>query len=233
MYRDNIADYYQQKYKLNPSNDTAYISKVATVLPASTLRDYLVYNKIKGLVGRTRDSAGRELLIAKYLPVISQQKAQQQILGLHYILSTLTRGSAAPDLSSTALNKDTFVLKDFKGRYVVIDVWATWCRACAGQSAIFEKIAEEYTSPAVVFVALSIDDNKWEWQNEASQRSLRVLHLRSHDKDLFARSYGIDYMPRYILLDPDGKILNAQMPEPGNPAFIEILKREIPGLESL
>jgi len=62
---------------------------------------------------------------------------------------------------------------------------------------------------------------------------LRVLHLRSHDKDLFARSYGIDYMPRYILLDPDGKILNAQMPEPGNPAFIEILKREIPGLESL
>ena len=80
VYRDNIADYYQQKYKLNPSNDTAYISKVATVLPAGTLRDYLVYNKIKGLVGRTRDSAGREMLIAKYLPVISQQKTQQQIL---------------------------------------------------------------------------------------------------------------------------------------------------------
>jgi peroxiredoxin len=233
LYRDNIADYYQQKYKLNPSNDTAYISKVATVLPASTLRDYLVYNKIKGLVGRTRDSASREMLIAKYLPVISQQKTQQQILTLHYTLNSLTRGSAAPDFTTTALNKDTFSLKNFKGRYVVIDVWATWCRTCTGQSAIFEKIAEEYTSPSVAFVALSIDDSRWEWQNEASQRSLRVLHLRSNDKDLFGRSYGIDYMPRYILLDPDGKILNAQMPEPGNPAFIEILKKEIPGLASL
>jgi len=233
VYRDNIADYYQQKYKLNPSNDTAYISKVATVLPASTLRDYLVFNKIKGLVGRTRDSASREMLIAKYLPVISQQKTQQQILTLNYILNSLTRGSAAPDFITTALNKDTFSLKNFKGRYVVIDIWATWCRTCTAQSAVFEKIAEEYTSPAVAFVALSIDDSRWAWQDEASQRSLSVLHLRSNNKDLFSRSYGVDYMPRYILLDPDGKILHAQLPEPSNPAFTEILRREIPGLEGL
>jgi thiol-disulfide isomerase/thioredoxin len=233
VYRDNIADYYQKKYKLNPSNDTAYISKVSTVLPAGILRDYLVYNKIKGLVGRTRDSASREMLIAKYLPVLSQQKAQQQILAQHYILNSLTRGSVAPDFTTIALNKDTFSLRNFKGRYVVIDVWATWCGSCRVQSAVFEKIAEEYTSPSVAFVALSIDDSKWEWQNEASQRSLRVLHLRSSNKDLFSRSYGVDYMPRYILLDPDGKILHAQLPEPSNPAFAEILKKEIPGFASL
>jgi len=40
-------------------------------------------------------------------------------------------------------------------------------------------------------------------------------------------------MPRYILLDPDGKIINAQMPEPSNQLFEEILRREIPGLASL
>jgi thiol-disulfide isomerase/thioredoxin len=116
---------------------------------------------------------------------------------------------------------------------VVIDVWATWCGACRAQSAVFEKFAEEYTSPSVAFVALSIDDSRWNWQDEASQRSLRVLHLRSNNKDLFSRSYGVDYMPRYILLDPDGKILDAQLPEPSNPAFAEILRREIPGLEGL
>src|SRR5580765_4120689 len=138
-YRINIADYYQQKYKLSPSNDTAYISKVATVLPAGIIRDYLVYNKIKGLVGRTRDSASREMLIAKYLPVISQQKTQQLILTQHYILNSLTRGSVAPDFITTALNKDTFSLKNFKGRYVVIDVWSTSCGTCRVQSAIFEK----------------------------------------------------------------------------------------------
>src|SRR5678815_3175621 len=108
----------------------------------------------------------------------------------HYILNSLTRGTVAPDFITTALNKDTFSLKNFKGRYVVIDVWATWCGTCRVQSAVFEKFAEEYTSPSVAFVALSIDDSRWEWQNEASQRSLRVLHLRSNNKDLFGRSYG-------------------------------------------
>ena len=42
----------------------------------------------------------------------------------------------------------------------------------------FEKLAEQYTSPSVAFVALSIDDNRWAWQNEASEKSLRVLQLR-------------------------------------------------------
>jgi hypothetical protein len=38
-----------------------------------------------------------------------------------------------------------------------------------------------------------------------------------NDKNIFGQSYGIDYIPRYILLGPDGKIINAQMPEPTNP----------------
>jgi len=50
---------------------------------------------------------------------------------------------------------------------------------------------------------------------------------------VFGRAYGIEYIPRYILLNPDGKIINAQMPEPGNPLFEEILRKEIPGLASL
>jgi thiol-disulfide isomerase/thioredoxin len=233
VYRDNIADYYQQKYKLSPSNDTAYISKVATILPAGTLRDFLVYNKIKGLVGRARDSASREKLITKYLPVISQQKTQQLILTQHYILNGLTRGTVAPDFITTALNKDTFSLENFKGRYVVIDVWATWCGPCKIQSPNFEKLAEQFTSPSVAFVALSIDDSKWSWRNEATQKSSRVLQLIANDKNVLGKSYGIETIPRFMLLGPDGKIINVQMPYPSEPEFEDILKREIPGLGTL
>jgi len=233
QYRNNFADYFQQKYRLSLSNDSAYISKLSTVVPAGAVRDYLIYNKLKEAIGRIRDTTRREILIAKFVPMIAQPKIQQILLAQHFLLKSLGRGKQAPDFVTTALNKDTFSLKNFQGKYVVIDVWATWCGPCRVQSPSFELLAEQYTSPSIAFVALSIDDNKWEWQNEASQRSMRVLHLRSNNKDLFGRSYGIDYMPRYILLDPDGKILNAQMPEPSNPAFAEILRREIPGLEGL
>ena len=232
-YRSNITDYLQQKHKLSRFNDTAYLAKLSTVLPAGNVRDYLIYNKLKEAIGKTRDSSRREMLITTFVPMISQSKIQQQILGQHLLLKSLGRGKPAPDFTSTALNKDTFSLKNFLGKFVVIDVWATWCQPCQVQSPMFDQLAEQYTNQNVAFVALSIDDNKWAWENQASEKISRVVQLHSNDKNLFGQAYGIEYIPRYILLDADGKIINAQMPEPGNPLFEEILRREIPGLESL
>ncbi|HJS53954.1 MAG TPA: ABC transporter permease [Chitinophagaceae bacterium] len=233
QYRDNIADYFQQKHKLSLSNDTAYISKLCTVLPAGNVRDYLIYNKLKEAIGRTRDSTKREVLLTEFLPAISQSNIQHQLLAQHFLLKSLNRGKPAPDFMATALNKDTFSLEDFKGRYVVIDVWATWCAPCRAQSPHFERMAEQFTSRDIAFVALSTDDNKWVWQNEANEKSFRVLQLHVNDKNLFGRSYGLEYIPRYIFLGPDGKIINAQMPEPGDPAFEDILRKEIPSIASL
>ena len=171
--------------------------------------------------------------MTEYLPRISQPKMQQQLFAQHLLLKSLSRGKPAPDFMTVALNKDTFSLKNFEGRYVVIDVWATWCAPCRIQSPNFERMADQYTNQNVAFVALSVDDNKWAWQNEASEKSLRVLQLHSNDKNLLGKAYGIEYIPRYIFIGPDGRIINAQMPEPGDPLFEKILLNEIPGLAGL
>ena len=233
QYRNNITDYIQQKHRLSTFNAAAYISKLCTVMPAGTLRDYLIYNKLKEVIGKTIDTTRREMLITEFVPKISQPKMQQQILAQHLLLKSLSRGKPAPDFITTALNKDSFSLKNFQEKYVVINVWATWCQPCQVQAPNFDGLAEQYSSQNVAFVALSIDDNKWGWQYEAGERSLRVIQLHANDKNSLSRVYGIDYIPRYILLGPDGKIINAQMPDPGNPLFEEILRREIPGLANL
>ena len=233
QYRENITDYLQQKHKLSRFNDTAYLTKLNNVLPAGTVRDYLIYNKLKEAIGKTRDSTRRDMLITAFVPMIVQPRIQQQILAQHLLLKSLSRGKPAPDFITTALNKDTFSLKNFQGKFVVIDVWATWCQPCQVQLPHFDGLAEQYTNQNVAFVALSIDDNMWAWENQAGERTSRVLQLHSNDKNLFGQAYGIEYIPRYILIGADGKIINAQMPEPGNPLFEEILRREIPGLESL
>lgn len=233
QYREILTDYYQQSLKLSLSNDTAYISKLTNNMHPGKVRDYLLYNKIKEAIGRIRDSVKREDLISNYVPLISETKTRQKLIAQHDLLKSLHRGKMAPDFKTTALNRDTFSLENFKGRYVVIDVWATWCAPCKIQSPNFERLAEQFTSPEVAFVALSIDDNIWNWRNEANEKSSRVLQLIANDKNSFGRSFGIETIPRFMLLGPDGRIINVQMPYPSEPEFEDILKNEIPGLAIL
>ena len=230
QYREIMTDYFQQSLKLSLSNDTAYISKAANNIPSGSVRDYLIYNRIKEAIGRTRDSMKRETLILNYVPLISKTKIQQTLIAQHELLKSLHRGKEAPNFYATALNKDTFSLENFKGRYVVIDVWASWCGPCKVQSPNFERLAEQFTNPNVAFVALSVDDNSWSWRYEATEKSFRVLQLIANGKEFFLKPYGIETIPRFILLGPDGKIINVQMPYPSEPEFEDILKREIPGL---
>lgn len=230
QYRDFVKDYYEQLYKLNSSSDTTYLSKTLSVLPAGTVRDHLLFNRIKEAIGRTRDSAKRELLLTNYIPSITQAKMQQQLLAQHYLIKGLGFGKQAPDFETTALNKDSISLEDFKGRYIVMDVWATWCAPCKIESPNFERLAEQYTSPKLAFVALSIDDNWNSWRSQASDRSSKVLQLIADDKNVFGKSFGIETIPRFILIGPDGKIINVQMPYPSDPEFEAMLKREISGL---
>lgn len=230
QYRDFVKDYYEKIFKLGVSSDTAYLSKTCKVLPKGVVRDHLIFNRLKEAIGRTRDSLTRESILAVYAPAISQEKMQQQLFKQHHILNSLSRGKIAPDFKTTSLNKDSISLKDLKGRYVVVDVWATWCMPCKIQTPNFERLAEQYTNPNLAFVSLSIDDNRDAWLSEAHEKSPRVLQLIANDKAVLGRAYGIESIPRFLLIGPDGKIINIQMPYPSDPAFEDILKREIQGL---
>ncbi|HLF47537.1 MAG TPA: ABC transporter permease, partial [Chitinophagaceae bacterium] len=152
QYRDFIKEYYEQTYKLSSSSDTAYLSKTLRVLPAGPVRDHLLFSRIKEAIGRTRDSTMREVLLTDFIPSVSRVKMQQQLLAQHYLIKSLSFGKPAPDFETTALNKDSFTLADFKGRYLLMDIWATWCAPCKIESPNFERLAEQYTSPKLAFV---------------------------------------------------------------------------------
>jgi len=232
-YRDFVSDYYPQKFKLNLASDTGYIAQACRLLEPGAVRDFLVYSRMKEATGRTRDSLTRELFIRNNLAKINNRYLQDQILAQHALLKSLHRGKPAPGFSATAISRDTITLSDFRGRYVVIDVWATWCVPCKTESPNFERIAEQYTRPEVAFISISVDESNWKWEFEAREKSALVLQAIANDKNALGKSYGLEFIPRFMLIGPDGKIINAQMPYPSHPSFEDILKREIPGLTNL
>ena len=112
-------------------------------------------------------------------------------------------------------------LEDLKGKYVYIDVWATWCGPCRAEIPSLKKVEEKYHDKNIAFVSISIDVDKdhEKWKKFVSDKELGGIQLFA-DKNWnseFMMSYGINSIPRFILIDPNGKIVKSDAARPSNP----------------
>ncbi|WP_316636175.1 TlpA disulfide reductase family protein [uncultured Flavobacterium sp.] len=112
-------------------------------------------------------------------------------------------------------------LSDLKGKYVYIDLWATWCAPCRAEIPYLQKIEEKYHGKNIEFVSISVDkakDNE-KWKKFVTDKQLGGTQLFA-DKDWesdFVMSYGVTGIPRFILIDPKGNILNPDAERPSSP----------------
>lgn len=112
-------------------------------------------------------------------------------------------------------------LSDLKGKYVYIDLWATWCAPCRAEIPYLQKIEEKYHGKNIEFVSISIDkakDNE-KWKKFVTDKKLGGIQLFA-DKDWeseFVTNYGVTGIPRFILVDPNGNIVNSDAARPSAP----------------
>ncbi len=112
-------------------------------------------------------------------------------------------------------------LEDLKGKYVYIDVWATWCGPCRVEIPSLKQIEEKYHDKNIAFVSISVDVDKdfEKWKTFVTDKELGGIQLFS-DKNWnsdFMKGYGINSIPRFILIDPTGKVVKADALRPSNP----------------
>ena len=124
----------------------------------------------------------------------------------------------------------TTSLADLKGKYVYIDVWATWCGPCKREIPFLQKIEEKYKSKNIHFVSLSIDEKgaheAWKAMVKDKEMSGIQLFAPKDWKSKFVRDYGIEGIPTFILIDPKGNIVSASAPRPSSkelPALLDSL----------
>ena len=120
-------------------------------------------------------------------------------------------------------------LEDFSGKYVYVDVWATWCGPCRAEIPSLKAIEEKYHDKNIEFVSISVDAAKDhdKWKIFVTDKSLGGVQLYA-DKDWnsdFIKSYGINGIPRFILIDPNGKIVKSDALRPSNPKLKEELDK--------
>jgi thiol-disulfide isomerase/thioredoxin len=112
-------------------------------------------------------------------------------------------------------------LSDLKGKYVYIDLWATWCGPCRAEIPYLQKIEEKYHGKNIEFVSVSVDTPKDhdKWQKFVTDKQLGGIQLLSDNewKSAFVTSYNVTGIPRFILIDPKGNIVSSDAARPSSP----------------
>uniref|UniRef100_UPI0030FBBCA9 TlpA family protein disulfide reductase n=1 Tax=uncultured Wocania sp. TaxID=2834404 RepID=UPI0030FBBCA9 len=138
-------------------------------------------------------------------------------------------GKPSPTFDSYENNAGgTTSLVDLKGKYVYVDVWATWCGPCKAEIPFLKEVEKKYHDKNIEFVSISVDKAKDhdKWKTMVVEKELSGIQLFA-DKDWssdFVKGYGIRGIPRFILIDPTGNIVNADAPRPSDPKLIEVFE---------
>ncbi|MCB0467892.1 MAG: TlpA family protein disulfide reductase, partial [Aequorivita sp.] len=142
-------------------------------------------------------------------------------------LKTITLGNPSPTFNYENHKGGTTDLASLKGKYVYIDVWATWCGPCLREIPSLLQVEKDYHGKNIQFVSISIDEPKDydKWKAMVSEKQLGGIQLMADNnwKSKFIEDYAILGIPRFILIDPQGNIVSADAPRPSDPMLRKIL----------
>lgn len=210
----NNNDYQKLHEVFSCKNDAlhvAYLKKLKHPLANSGCNDELY--AIRELI--EKNVAGSEL--------------KEEILSLYDIYKPLMPGSKAPDVAFKDAKGKRYNISDFKGKVLVIDVWATWCKSCLMNMAKFMALKEEYkNNPSVEFVTVSTDSDEVRESWLAAIEKFNMSDMLNLTPDYsgeksFTEEYRVSSVPRYIIIDKSGDIVSvfALKPDGGMKEMIE------------
>ena len=136
----------------------------------------------------------------------------------------LKRGDASPDFMAVDTNNRLVSLKSFKGKYVYVDLWATWCSPCVAEIPHLQRLEKLFKGKKIVFVSISCDEDMEEWLNYLRQNKMEGVQLNFDCNRRFQEAYGVQGIPRFILIDKKGKVVDPDMTRPSDPKTEKTLK---------
>lgn len=143
------------------------------------------------------------------LEVFEPIKESDLVKSIEYRAESLrasAKGAAAPDFSINDPEGNAINLSDLKGKYVLIDFWASWCQPCMVEMPNVIANYEKYNEKGFEIIGVSLDRDRDAWLNTIAAKKMDWLHGWDQ-QGAIATKYGVQGIPHTVLLDKEGKIV--------------------------
>ena len=172
---------------------------------------YLYYSKLFGRKDfSTKENIGAEREYQKNFGPEAQQTPYIALMNAQLDrYAGCAIGAVAPEITGRDTLGNPIKLSDFRGKYVLLDFWASWCPPCRRENPNVVKAFNEYKDKNFTIVGISLDKDKSKWMKAIADDNLAWTHLsdlKYWDSEIPAL-YGVRGIPANVLLDPDGVIV--------------------------
>ena len=224
-----VAEYQNQINDLN----TAYFEAMSkrdqeAILSIQTTAQDLEFKqseKVKALLSEMKDSFAALAGVSMLNPKIDFQFIDELVAGLDQQypnnkminamkaqlddMRALSIGQVAPEIALPNPNGELIKLSDLRGKYVLIDFWAAWCKPCREENPNVVRLYNQYKEKGFEVFGVSLDRTKEAWVKAIADDNLTWTHVSDlkYFNSEAAALYQINAIPATYMLDPEGKII--------------------------
>jgi thiol-disulfide isomerase/thioredoxin len=213
-------DYQKDSTLLNKNNYE--LEKVSKVYTGKT-REFVMVGLMASAIEHCKSLYGLNNYKKQFSPYISTLKTQFAIADItkefskkEKVLSEAQTGKPAPGFTLENNLGKKYSLEDFKGKVIYIDFWASWCVPCRAETPKLKALYAKYKNDdRIAFISIAVTDEIGGWEKALEQDKPDWIQL--FDKNgIVNDSYDVNSIPRFVIIDKQGKIVNLNAPRPGD-----------------
>jgi peroxiredoxin len=168
---------------------------------------------LNSLASSFADPSKLEKLIDGFDPALAEYKYVKTLKETLAVMKITSVGVMAPDFTQNDPNGKPVKLSDFRGKYVLVDFWAAWCRPCRGENPNVVAAYKKYSKKNFTVLGVSLDREKDAWLKAIADDKLtwtQVSDLKYWGNEV-AKLYGVQSIPANFLLDKKGRIVGKNL----------------------